>query len=384
MPVIVAPYVQPFADTAHCDGVLFSRDERQFLSGFVGELDAVIRTAARRHGFFYLSTLPGALRRHHVALCDTAAAGLNVIAPNPQGGTVADRLSPANWTHNSIHPNSIGHQAIADAAEAWFHRHPALHAPRPQPDAHHTVASLASLMGGRVVVQCGEGIECRVTGRHWLFAQVHALYAHTDRPGRDLGARALAPDPPARLDRTAPELDRRPAVPDPVEPHRVVAGAHASDAARIDGPAARRRRDRPRDRRLGERVPHRLQRGAGHRRLRAGPEAGARLPRRHRHRPRALHPRVPRRRVRGGHGHEPHRSRRSYRRAVLRRRLERRGRARARGRGRDRRRRRDAELPRRAGTPPPRRRLPRPHRMDRRRPASPARSSGGSPRLWYC
>jgi hypothetical protein len=185
VPVVVAPYLQPFADRARCDGVLFSRDERQFLGGFVGELNHVIANAATRRGFLYMDTLPMALRDHHVALCEGSGttAGLNVVAPNPQGGTVADRLLPTNWTHNSIHPNSIGHAALADTAAQWFRSHSPLVAPAPQPSLpKQPVRSLKDLMDGRVVVQCGEGIECRVAGRHWLLAQVHDLYARAIVP----------------------------------------------------------------------------------------------------------------------------------------------------------------------------------------------------------
>jgi hypothetical protein len=100
---------------------------------------------------------------------------LNFITLNPQGGTIVDRLNPLNWTHNSLHPNARGHEAMADAARRWFEEHPSLASTSDTSDVE-PVPSLRELMDGRAVVQCGDYPECRVTGGRWVSAQAHRLY----------------------------------------------------------------------------------------------------------------------------------------------------------------------------------------------------------------
>ena len=81
------------------------------------QLNGVIAEAARARGFYYLADgdRDGRLR---TALCDTHAAGVNFIALSSINGFVDQAVFPTNWIHNSLHPNELGHEAMARCSSA--------------------------------------------------------------------------------------------------------------------------------------------------------------------------------------------------------------------------------------------------------------------------
>jgi hypothetical protein len=127
VPVIAVPYPDPIAaGTVACPGVFLDSAERQLIHDYLAKLDGAVEAAAGRAGFYYLDTMVGALADGGSRLCEgTGAVGLNFIAVHPQGGSVADLLTPTNWTHNSLHPNEEGHRLMRAAAERWFDTNPA-------------------------------------------------------------------------------------------------------------------------------------------------------------------------------------------------------------------------------------------------------------------
>jgi lysophospholipase L1-like esterase len=184
VPVIAVPYPSPFANAADCQGVLLSTDERQFVSGFLDELDRAVEQAAQRHGFMYLSRMKGALRDEGAPLCGGSKleVGLNFLKLNPKVGSIFDSLNPANWTHNSLHPNEHGHVAMAAAATKWFREHPNIERGAKADEPVFEVQTLKKVMEDRVVTQCGDAPSCRVGKRTWLYSQSHALWQRALAP----------------------------------------------------------------------------------------------------------------------------------------------------------------------------------------------------------
>ena len=182
VPVIAVPYPTPIATAEQCSGVLLTDRERAFLDGFVGQLDAVVAAEANKNGFFYMDTMERALLKSDRALCGPASAppGLNFVAFNPKGGTVRDALQPANWTHDSLHPNELGHVAMRVAAAAWLRAHPDLASTQPAPDptATVTVADIDALVHRAPIAQCRptDATACDVNGGGWASRQEQSLY----------------------------------------------------------------------------------------------------------------------------------------------------------------------------------------------------------------
>jgi lysophospholipase L1-like esterase len=117
--VIVVPYPDPIGDKK-CDDATFSPREQVFLDIFTKALNETVRRAAARAGFEYAETMPGALKG--IQLCDGrhGKAGVNFLKANPVEGLTEEALNPANWFHNSLHPNKEGHAAMSRTLERWL------------------------------------------------------------------------------------------------------------------------------------------------------------------------------------------------------------------------------------------------------------------------
>lgn len=183
VPVIAIPYPVPLSKTGPCKAVLLDRHERDFVGGFLDQLNQQVEAAAKRHGFLYMDTMENALVDRGIPLCGDSGgeAGLNFIRLNPQGGTVRDRLNPASWKHNSLHPNEQGHEAMATAAVTWFANHPDLTAPPADPEATHEVPDIDTLMGADVD-ECVASPECDIEGSRWTLREVKKLYDRAQVP----------------------------------------------------------------------------------------------------------------------------------------------------------------------------------------------------------
>jgi lysophospholipase L1-like esterase len=180
VPIIAVPYPIPLSATRVCDDVLLRGEEHDFVRGFVRQLNHMVRSAARRNGLLYMAPMQDALLRSGTTLCDESGldAGINFLAFNPKEGALGQRLNPSNWTHNSLHPNADGHQALHRAAVAWFQDHAGLTIPRRYPDDRHDVADLDSVLRGRHVVQCApaDSSSCATRAYAWHLGQVHEAY----------------------------------------------------------------------------------------------------------------------------------------------------------------------------------------------------------------
>ncbi|HEX3004114.1 MAG TPA: GDSL-type esterase/lipase family protein [Angustibacter sp.] len=179
VPVLAVPYPVPLGDAARCTDGLLQPHERAFLRKFVPQLNGVVAAAAARHGFLYVDSMERALTDEGDALCEGpgAAAGLNLVALNPKGGTARDALDPANWFHNSLHPTPAGHAAMEAAVEHWLAAHPGLTTPTPDPAARFPVASIEQLLGANTP-RCApdRADRCQLQGAGWQHAQLTNAY----------------------------------------------------------------------------------------------------------------------------------------------------------------------------------------------------------------
>jgi hypothetical protein len=124
-PVVVVPYPLALRDRG-CDWSAFSHREHRFLHDFTMGLNAVVTERARAAGFEVVDTMPEALARSALRLCDGAAsdAGVNFLAANSVFGTLEQSVNPTNWIHNSLHPNARGHEAMRAALVEWLVANP--------------------------------------------------------------------------------------------------------------------------------------------------------------------------------------------------------------------------------------------------------------------
>ena len=123
-PVVVVPYPDPIADGGvPCSQVALSGGERRFLGQFLRGLDERARRVAADHGFYYLDRMRSALATAHLQLCDPlndGRPGINFIGLRSVNGIAEQRFNPANWVHNSLHPNERGHAAMLRVFQDWL------------------------------------------------------------------------------------------------------------------------------------------------------------------------------------------------------------------------------------------------------------------------
>ncbi len=114
--VLVMPYpnlVNAEPGTS-CDLGL-SQEEREFVVGFVEQLDLTVADAAGRAGFVVVEAAITAFENERALLCDETAAA-NHLKLVPPAGDALGRYSPGTWIPGSMHPNVLGHELTATAA----------------------------------------------------------------------------------------------------------------------------------------------------------------------------------------------------------------------------------------------------------------------------
>jgi lysophospholipase L1-like esterase len=178
IPVYVIPYPTPLTEHG-CWWSWLTDDEHRFISGFVDELDAVIESAAARHGFTYVGDMESAFVPDSLRICDGGPSelGMNFFAANPTSGSLGDVVDPRNWIHNSFHPNARGHEAMAKVAEAAVTAPPTT-APPANDEDPYDVGDLDEVVPGAPVEQCGTDDPppyCSQTTSAWQGLQVSSL-----------------------------------------------------------------------------------------------------------------------------------------------------------------------------------------------------------------
>ena len=139
-PVVVTAYPDPIyrgkGDLApatlndqlrNCSQVALLPEERAFVAGFLEKLNETVESVATAHHFYFLGEMKDSLKEAGLQLCDPAnhgRPGLNFIGLRSVSGLAEQRFNPANWSHNSLHPNERGHQAMLETFERWVDANP--------------------------------------------------------------------------------------------------------------------------------------------------------------------------------------------------------------------------------------------------------------------
>ena len=131
VPVLVTAYPAPIyteqGAPVSCGAVALSRKDMEFIGDFVTELNDTVERAAASMRFHFLGEMEHALADAHLQLCDKQndeRPGINFIGLRSVGGIAEQRFNPANWYHNSLHPNERGHAAMLQVFEQWRTTHP--------------------------------------------------------------------------------------------------------------------------------------------------------------------------------------------------------------------------------------------------------------------
>jgi hypothetical protein len=117
VPLVAIPYPAPIDLTAKGCQIALSTNERRNLNDFLAKLDEAVEWAADREHVYFAGTMVDALRGHQ--LCDPKP-GLNFVTPYSVSGAAAERFNPANWIHDSLHPNERGHGLMFCAFTRWL------------------------------------------------------------------------------------------------------------------------------------------------------------------------------------------------------------------------------------------------------------------------
>ena len=130
-PVLVTAYPAPIytdkGGPVSCGQVALSKKDMEFIGDFVTKLNDTVERAAASERFYFLDEMELALADAHLQLCDPQndqRPGINFIGLRSVGGIAEQRFNPANWYHNSLHPNERGHAAMLQVFEQWRAKNP--------------------------------------------------------------------------------------------------------------------------------------------------------------------------------------------------------------------------------------------------------------------
>jgi lysophospholipase L1-like esterase len=185
VPVVVIPYPSPIAEdesgtATPCDEVALMASERTFITQFLDALNGRIRAAAAEAGFYYLAAMRNALRDAGLQLCDPrneGRPGINFIGLRSVNGTPEQRFNPANWTHNSLHPNERGHAAMLRTFQIWRAENPQLDPVAPPDEEAPSIEEAERPVPGTDDCSVYDTTEdgCRAIGTRWALRAVGGL-----------------------------------------------------------------------------------------------------------------------------------------------------------------------------------------------------------------
>ncbi len=175
-PVIVMPYPLMVTPTG-CKDVMLTTEEHQFVTRFVELLNAQAQRAAARAGVHFFAG--GRTAFVDDRLCsngEVEPAAINFISVLPVEGSLVDRINPANWPHQSMHPNPTGHGRTAAALLSWLATDPPTANPQPKPDAtfaseNITVRPLTDAEVAELQESENSGIDAQKEWRNYVLSQ---------------------------------------------------------------------------------------------------------------------------------------------------------------------------------------------------------------------
>lgn len=117
VPVVVMPYPLVLTEDACAESPL-DASEHEFIFEFTTVLNRQLATSASQAGVHFFAD--GAFALEGRRLCESDDRAINLIRLQPTDGPLLKRLNPGSWTHNSMHPNRLGHRMIANALTEWL------------------------------------------------------------------------------------------------------------------------------------------------------------------------------------------------------------------------------------------------------------------------
>ncbi|MFK8025723.1 MAG: hypothetical protein AB8G26_17330, partial [Ilumatobacter sp.] len=140
--IVVMPYPLVLTEDT-CAGSPLDRTEHEFIYEFTTVLNQQIASSAREAGVHYFDDGTFAFDGHR--LCEDGERAINLIGLQPTDGPLRERLNPGSWTHNSMHPNELGHRLTAQALTGWLNENDILAGPNPT----RAPATASTLLGVR-------------------------------------------------------------------------------------------------------------------------------------------------------------------------------------------------------------------------------------------
>ena len=193
VPIVAVPYpLMVMPDT--CGASLLHDAEHKFLSEFITQLDDLIRISAAHAGIHFFEGGLFAFDGQRICEHDKVGTAMNVVNVNPMEGSFVNRVSPANWTHGSLHPKPAGHQMMAEALASWLKGFlPSLDPNEPNPKAKPEVTlNLRNLDATPVLarpIPVPTPEECPGTQNVSPFASSSTIFDFNDKtrtPNKDL------------------------------------------------------------------------------------------------------------------------------------------------------------------------------------------------------
>ena len=137
--IVVMPYPLVLTEDT-CDGSPLDGSEHEFIYEFTTVLNQQLAASAAQAGVHFFADGSFAFEGHR--LCEEGDPAINLIALQPTDGPLVERLDPGSWTHNSMHPNPLGHRLTASALTRWLNAGAILIEPHPEPDPSATTELL--------------------------------------------------------------------------------------------------------------------------------------------------------------------------------------------------------------------------------------------------
>lgn len=115
--IVVMPYPLVLTEDT-CTASPLDASEHEFIYEFTTVLNQQIAASAAQAGVHFFADGAFAFEGHR--LCERGDRAINLIGLQPSDGPLLDRLNPGSWTHNSMHPNELGHALTGAALTDWL------------------------------------------------------------------------------------------------------------------------------------------------------------------------------------------------------------------------------------------------------------------------
>ncbi|MFK7917831.1 MAG: hypothetical protein AB8G14_07115 [Ilumatobacter sp.] len=129
--IVVMPYPLVLTEDT-CAGSPLDASEHEFIYEFTTVLNQQLAASAAQAGVHFYADGVFSFEGHR--LCEAGDRAINLIGLQPTDGPLLDRLNPGSWTHNSMHPNELGHSLIAVGLTEWLNANRIVGGVHPEPE----------------------------------------------------------------------------------------------------------------------------------------------------------------------------------------------------------------------------------------------------------